>query len=92
MWLLFLFACGGGGGGQSTGGTITDKAIFDKLARKFELHYMEDMEALGIKEPDVLTRVTECVPGVCLEFCSCIRRLQLRCVALFVRARWPLRY
>ena len=46
---------------KELGATITDKAVFDKLARKFEKHYMEDMEALGIKEPDVLTRVTECV-------------------------------
>ena len=49
---------------KELGATITDKAVFDKLARKFEKHYMEDMEALGIKEPDVLTRVTEYVPQI----------------------------
>jgi cysteinyl-tRNA synthetase len=44
---------------REKGATVTDKAVFDKLSRKFEKHYMEDMAALGIKEPDVLTRVTE---------------------------------
>ena len=49
------------------GATIDDKSVFDKLARKFEKYYMEDMARLGIKEPDVLTRVTEYVPQI-IEF------------------------
>ena len=29
-----------------------------KFARKWEKAYLEDMAALGVKDPDVLTRVT----------------------------------
>ena len=40
------------------GHTITDHSIFDAHAREFEQSYMEDMDRLGIRRPDVLTRVT----------------------------------
>jgi cysteinyl-tRNA synthetase len=33
-------------------------------ARKWEKAYMEDMESLGVKDPDVMTRVTEYVPKI----------------------------
>lgn len=44
--------------------TITDHKIFNDHARKFEKSYMDDMQALGIKDPDVLTRVTENVDEI----------------------------
>mmetsp|Transcript_16066 Transcript_16066/g.18182 ORF Transcript_16066/g.18182 Transcript_16066/m.18182 type:complete len:786 (+) Transcript_16066:139-2496(+) len=46
------------------GSTITDHTVFDAHTRKFEREYMEDMDALGIRKPDVLTRVTEYVPQI----------------------------
>lgn len=44
--------------------TVTDHSVFMSHARKYEKEYMEDMSRLGIREPDVLTRVTEYVPKI----------------------------
>jgi cysteinyl-tRNA synthetase len=49
---------------REKGHLITDHAVFNAHARKYEREFMEDMEALGIREPDVLTRVTEYVPKI----------------------------
>ena len=49
---------------DEVGATVTDHSVFNAHARKFEREYMEDMEALGVNEPDVLTRVTEYVPNI----------------------------
>eukprot|EP00941_MAST-03F_sp_MAST-3F-sp1_P006481 g6481.t1 len=49
---------------QQKGDTITEHSIFDAHARKYELEYLQDMERLGVREPDVLTRVTEYVPEI----------------------------
>ena len=49
------------------GDSINDHNIFNAHARRFEREYMEDMEALGVREPDMLTRVTEHVPDI-IEF------------------------
>uniref|UniRef100_A0A0N4ZY98 Cysteine--tRNA ligase, cytoplasmic n=1 Tax=Parastrongyloides trichosuri TaxID=131310 RepID=A0A0N4ZY98_PARTI len=46
------------------GSTVTDQAIFDKLSRKFENEFMEDMKMLNVLQPNVLTRVSEYVPEV----------------------------
>uniref|UniRef100_A0A0N5CDI8 Cysteine--tRNA ligase, cytoplasmic n=1 Tax=Strongyloides papillosus TaxID=174720 RepID=A0A0N5CDI8_STREA len=46
------------------GSTVTDQAIFDKLSRKFENEFMEDMKMLNVLEPNVLTRVSEYVPEI----------------------------
>jgi cysteinyl-tRNA synthetase len=46
------------------GHTITDHSIFDEHSRKFERMFFEDCQRLGIREPDVVTRVTEYVPQV----------------------------
>lgn len=46
------------------GHTITDHSIFDAHSRKFERMFFEDCQRLGIREPDVVTRVTEYVPQV----------------------------
>lgn len=46
------------------GHTVTDHAVFDAHARKYEREFMQDLAKLGIRPPDVLTRVTEYVPQI----------------------------
>ncbi|KAF2402855.1 cysteinyl-tRNA synthetase [Trichodelitschia bisporula] len=50
-----------------SGGTsidASDHSIFTKLTKKFENRFFDDMRALNVLDPDVLTRVTEFGPEI----------------------------
>jgi cysteinyl-tRNA synthetase len=59
-----------GGAAQCTGEVAPAAAPWDvqdeylALARRFEREFMEDMDALGVVRPDVVTRVSEFVPQI----------------------------
>lgn len=54
------------------GASIQEKAIFEAHSRYYEAEFLEDCKALNIREPDVLTRVTEYVD----EIVTFIQRIQ----------------
>mmetsp|Transcript_66203 Transcript_66203/g.147153 ORF Transcript_66203/g.147153 Transcript_66203/m.147153 type:complete len:864 (+) Transcript_66203:59-2650(+) len=53
---------------KERGHTVTDHSIFDAHGRHFEKEYFEDMDALGILRPDVVTRITEYMDGRVQKF------------------------
>ncbi|KAI8618532.1 tRNA synthetases class I (C) catalytic domain-containing protein [Chytriomyces sp. MP71] len=44
--------------------TVTDHIVFRDFARYWEKDYFNDMDALNVRRPDVLTRVSEYVPEI----------------------------
>ncbi|EGD82565.1 cysteinyl-tRNA synthetase [Salpingoeca rosetta] len=46
------------------GSTVSDHSIFSSVSRKWEAEFHRDMNALNVEAPDVLKRVTECVPEI----------------------------
>ncbi|XP_008556056.1 cysteine--tRNA ligase, cytoplasmic [Microplitis demolitor] len=54
---------------KKLGATISDEnhEIFEKLSQHWELKFHEDMDALNVLRPNVLTRVSEYVPEI-IEF------------------------
>lgn len=46
------------------GASVTDNSIFNSLPRKFEEEYFNDMKALNIMDPDLITRVSEFIPQI----------------------------
>jgi len=56
---------------EEKGSSVTDPAIYRAHAAKYEKEFMEDMEALGCRPPDVLTRVSEYIP----EVVDCCQRI-----------------
>jgi cysteinyl-tRNA synthetase len=52
---------------EQRGQSVTDKAVFERHARYYENEFLIDCKDLGVREPDVLTRVTEYVDEI-VEF------------------------
>merc|ERR1712166_716541 len=46
------------------GASVTDNNIFRAHCARYEAEFMKDMDDLGVRRPDVLTRVTEYVPEI----------------------------
>lgn len=49
---------------REKGSSVSDLSIFQKHAFHFESEFLEDMKNLGVREPDVLTRVSEYIPHI----------------------------
>lgn len=58
---------------KERGHTVSDHSIFDAHARRYEDEYFEDMDALGVLRPDVVTRITSYMDGRVQKF---IERLE----------------
>ncbi|PVZ98198.1 hypothetical protein BB558_005827 [Smittium angustum] len=46
------------------GNEVTDPSVFRTLTQYWENDFMQDMQMINVKKPDVLTRVTEFVPEI----------------------------
>eukprot|EP00192_Tetraselmis_astigmatica_P007572 CAMPEP_0117672910 /NCGR_PEP_ID=MMETSP0804-20121206/14178_1 /TAXON_ID=1074897 /ORGANISM="Tetraselmis astigmatica, Strain CCMP880" /LENGTH=765 /DNA_ID=CAMNT_0005481587 /DNA_START=120 /DNA_END=2418 /DNA_ORIENTATION=- len=51
------------------GSAVTDPAIYRAHAAKYEKEFLEDLQALGCRFPDVLTRVSEYIVEI-IEYCE----------------------
>ncbi|XP_076179076.1 cysteine--tRNA ligase, cytoplasmic isoform X2 [Ptiloglossa arizonensis] len=49
---------------KKKGATVTEHSIFNKLSQYWELEFHNDMDALNVLRPNVLTRVSEYVPEI----------------------------
>jgi cysteinyl-tRNA synthetase len=49
---------------STLGASVTDLGIFEAHARRYELEFLRDMRALGVRDASVVTRVSEYVPKI----------------------------
>ncbi|GLC35821.1 hypothetical protein PLESTB_000497800 [Pleodorina starrii] len=49
---------------KELGAAVTDPSVFRAHAAKYEREFLEDMDALGCRRPDVMTRVSEYIPEI----------------------------
>jgi len=49
--------------------TVSDHSIFRAHAERFEIEFWEDMRTLNVRDPDVVTRVTEYVDDI-IHYCK----------------------
>eukprot|EP00887_Chlorella_sp_A99_P008002 scaffold12.g8002.t1 len=56
---------------RELGASVTDPAIFRAHAARYEAEFLDDMAALGVRLPSVLTRVSEYIPEI-VEYVSTI--------------------
>jgi len=62
---------------KELGHTVTDNAVSYAHARRYEDEYFEDMDALGVLRPDIVTRITDYMDGRVQRFIERLEELSV---------------